>query len=109
MGTTQSTPKPAETVEQVTKPDTTSSETQAVTETTTVTETQKAETVTETITTESKVPVEETPIGTGSEVFERYVEQPGTKVEVVPVEVAPSHDVVKKAKKHKSKNKTKKE
>lgn len=43
-----------------------------------------------------------------SEVFERYTEKPGTKVEIAPVEVAPSDDVVKKTKrKNKNKNKGK--
>jgi hypothetical protein len=105
MGTTQSTPKPTETVEQITKPNTT--ENQPVMETTTATEILKAETVNDTITAAAHVPVEEVPITTGSEVFERYVEEPGTKVEVAPVEVAPSDDVVKKAKKHKNKQKNK--
>ncbi len=54
-------------------------------------------------------PVVTAPVENRTEVFERYVEQPGTKVEVAPVEVAPSDDVVKKAKKHKNKNKNKKE
>lgn len=51
---------------------------------------------------------EEAPVETKSEVFERYVEQPGTKVEVVPVEVLATDDVVKKSKKNKNKNKHKK-
>ena len=43
---------------------------------------------------------------TGSEVFVRYVTPIGTKVEVAPVEVTPTTDVVKKNKK-KNKNKNK--
>ena len=40
--------------------------------------------------------------GKAIEVLERYVEPPGTKVEVAPVDVAPAEDVVKKSKrKHK--------
>ena len=43
-----------------------------------------------------------------SEGCERYDEKPGTKVEIAPVEVAPSDDVVKKTKrKNKNKNKGK--
>jgi hypothetical protein len=43
-----------------------------------------------------------------SEVFERYTKKPGTKVEIAPVEVAASDDVVKKTKrKNKNKNKGK--
>lgn len=41
-------------------------------------------------------PVEE---GKTIEVLERYVEPPGTKVEVAPVDVAAAEDVVKKSKK----------
>lgn len=42
-----------------------------------------------------------------NEVIERYVEKPGTKVEVAPVEVAATDDVVKKTKKKNKKNKSK--
>ena len=38
------------------------------------------------------------------DIFERYVEPLGTKIEVQPAEVAGSDDVVKKTKKKKSKN-----
>jgi hypothetical protein len=55
---------------------------------------------------EASVTVEDRP----EEVIERYVEKPGTKVEVAPVEVAPADDVVKKTKKkNKNKNKSKQE
>lgn len=41
-----------------------------------------------------------------SMVFERYIENTGTKIEVISVEVSPSVDVVKKSnKKHKNNNK----
>lgn len=43
-----------------------------------------------------------------NEVLERYVEQPGTKVEVAPVDTSERIDVVKKAKK-KNKNKKNKD
>lgn len=43
-----------------------------------------------------------------SEVFETAIEQVGTKIEVQPVDVAESADVVKKSKKNKNKNKANK-
>jgi hypothetical protein len=101
-----------------------SSQTQTITVTevpavkTTVEEAKPTETVqitsTETVSHTVSNPVEE-PVATAvtdnpNEVVERYVEKPGTKVEVAPVEVAPADDVVKKTKrKNKNKNKSKQE
>lgn len=116
MGLTQSTPSPV-------KPDVTTVAEETVTKTEeTVAKTE--ETVTKPEEVEKQVtpdvdsvsiksePVtkttEEVPVESKSEVFERYVETPGTKVEVAPVEVLPSDDVVKKSKKNKHKNKHKK-
>jgi hypothetical protein len=79
---------------------------QTVTETVqqTVTETVQP-TVAEPVNTDVKI--EETPASVETrkeEVLERYVEPSGTKVEVAPVEVAPTADVVKKGKKKNKKH-----
>ena len=70
----------------------------------TVTETVQP-TVAEPVNTDVKI--EETPASVETrkeEVLERYVEPSGTKVEVAPVEVAPTADVVKKGKKKNKKH-----
>jgi hypothetical protein len=122
MGLTQSTIRPAASaepektvqtnqvvVESVKSPDTTTDipATEAPTAETKVIEsviTQPAEKVSDDKTTTTQL----TEQITESMVFERYIETPGTKVEVAPVEVAPTDDVVKKnKKKHKNKNKNK--
>lgn len=116
MGLTQSTvqaeqPKAAENIETETKTTTNLEEpvasTNALPEPVAVESTKTVEPVTEEKKVESvsnSVPETDNP----SEVFERYIEKPGTKVEVAPVEVAPSDDVVKKTKrKNKNKNKEK--
>ena len=70
----------------------------------TVTETVQP-TVAEPVNTDVKI--EETPASVETrkeEVLERYVEPSGTKVEVAPVDVAPTADVVKKGKKKNKKH-----
>lgn len=109
MGLTQSTPQPP------TTESTTKVEDAVIKAEETVTKTEEVEKqVTpdvDSVSTKSepeKKATEEVPVESKSEVFERYVETPGTKVEVAPVEVLPSDDVVKKSKKNKNKNKQKK-
>lgn len=111
MGLIQSTataPEPAKSTEVVQQPSTT-------TETTEVKPEMKTETPTEKASEVKIAEITATPNSTpllkpmeeekGVEVLERYIEPPGTKVEVAPVDVAPAGDVVKKNKKKNKKNK----
>jgi hypothetical protein len=57
------------------------------------------------VTTNVKAETEQSSVETKpEEVLERYIEPSGTKVEVAPVEVAPTADVVKKGKKKNKKH-----
>jgi hypothetical protein len=73
-------------------------------------QTTPTETTTNTVINSVDEPVAPSLTDNSNEVLERYIEKPGTKVEVVPVDVAPADDVVKKTKKkNKNKNKSKQE
>jgi hypothetical protein len=88
------------------KPTVTETVQQTVTETVQPTVAEPVQqTVTEPVNTDVKI--EETPASVETrkeEVLERYVEPSGTKVEVAPVDVAPTADVVKKGKKKNKKH-----
>ena len=125
MGLTQSTTAATEVASKpVTNTSSVTVETKTVTEAPTQTVTEpvietaieptKLSTIIEETKAEAKgieTPTETAPATTsGSEVFSRYVTPGGTKVEVAPVDVAPTADVVKKNKnKNKKNNNSKKD
>jgi hypothetical protein len=87
------------------KPTDTVQTTTLISETTPQTVTESVPETVAPITTDIKAETEQNSVEPRpEEVLERYVEPTGTKLEVAPVEVAPSADVVKKSKKKNKKH-----